>query len=239
MMIRGAGPSPGDDRITGGTPVAPAFRVAPQARASGDAGGQAGKLLLLRPDCQHLALVVGAEIGGRRVVQRRRLRPITRLAVEFLQKPRSIGGIDLRFERQVQAGEGGGMVHQVDLHAANVDRLHPTLLHGAHRGDCLRLGVIKESLALGIHRPGPGMRSAGGRIAPTALDPANGGQQIGRDCAAVFCRGNCHPAQQALGDRWLQDRFSPGRRGQRQQGQCHEAEAPHGADHRTQALAKG
>jgi len=70
--------------------------------------------------------------------------------MQVVQKVRCIGRVGGRVERLIQAGERIGMVHQVDLHAADVDRLDAARLQCVDRGDRLGLGVVVAALPLGV-----------------------------------------------------------------------------------------
>ena len=89
------------------------------------------------------------------------------------------------------------MMHQVDLHAADVDRAHAARLQRPHGGDRLRLGVVEAALSLGIDRPGPGLtppvRGSGRPLStrPIAASrcAASAGALRGRDGAAHWVQG--------------------------------------------------
>ena len=126
--------------------------------------------------------------------------------LQLAQEPRGILRVGARIEALVERGEGGGVVDQIDLEAANVDRTDAARLVLADGADGLGLAAEMLAAARGVDRPRP---AAALRIRPTALNLADRRQQSGRQAPAAL---GFHPRLEA-GDR---HQFSPrrGRRGE-------------------------
>ena len=101
---------------------------------------------------------------------------------QLLEKPRGVVGVGRRIESLLQGREGGGMMHEVDLRAADVDGPHASSLSLPHPCDRLPLGVEEVRLTLGVDRPRPGLAHARGLVAPAALDDADRLQQTRWGC---------------------------------------------------------
>ena len=112
-----------------------------------------------------------------------------------------MGGIECLIQRR----EGFGVVHQVDLHAADVDRLTARGLDLLDRGDRVFLGSIEMADTLEIDRPRPGSDPAGVGIDPARLAVGDGVQYPGRQ----------FPVRLGGGDRGLTHRGRREQRGQR------------------------
>jgi hypothetical protein len=133
------------------------------------------------------------------VVVAHRLQPVpagTRV-VQFLEETAGIVGVGHRIERLVQRREGRGMVHQIDLAAANVDGAHAASLRLPHPVHRLCLGVEDVRFSFSVDRPGPGFASSCGLVAPAALDHADGLQDTGRDAVSCLGGSQCSPAHLA------------------------------------------
>ena len=168
------------------------------------------QLPLLHPGVRDLGLIGGGQLGRGGVIQCRGTRPVVGLGVQIGQEARGIGRVGGGIERLLQAGEGIRMVHQVDLHAADVDRADATGLQPPRRGDRLLLGVVEAALPFGIDGPGPGRQHAAGRIAPAALDPADRRQELRRQGAGPLGGNDRGAAQRAWGED-RDERRGPGR----------------------------
>ena len=144
------------------------------------------------------------------------------------QKPAGVIGIHSRIEGRIQAGKGIGMVHQVDLHAAHVDRPDASRLHRPHRADRLRLGVIEGPLPLGVDGPRPGVGHAGGRVPAAAFHPADRRHQPMRHAMGAFRRLDGRAAQQRRAAHRQRRGFAHGRDGQAKQHENKEIAALHG-----------
>ncbi|MFC7538400.1 hypothetical protein ACFQU2_01620 [Siccirubricoccus deserti] len=70
--------------------------------------------------------------------------PVAAAGLQLGQEAGGVAGIGQRVEGLLQAGEGVGVVAQIDLQAANVDRAHPGCLQLPHRGNRCRL--VREKL---------------------------------------------------------------------------------------------
>jgi len=62
----------------------------------------------------------------------------------------------LRIEGFLENRRSDAVMHQIDLHAADIDRAMALCLVGAHGGDGRRLGRKEMTLAFDIDGPGPG-----------------------------------------------------------------------------------
>ena len=82
--------------------------------------------------------------------------PRSRLVVQGAQKSRSVGDVGRGIERLLQAGERVRVMHQVDLHAADVDAPPPGPPQPLDPADGLGLGVEVAAVAGVVRRPGPG-----------------------------------------------------------------------------------
>ena len=132
--------------------------------------------LFLGPHRHHFALIRLTQFRRGGMVPGRRLFPRPGLSLELDQETCRVAGIHVRIESLLQRGERMRVVHQVDLHAADVDRAHSLGLQGLHRGHRLRLGLVHVVGALGVDAPWPrigrpvrptGARSRSGRSPPS------------------------------------------------------------------------
>ncbi len=172
----------GCSRKTRGKPGAGAVIVAFQAWASGVAGHESAETLLHRPHRQNLARWYSAPRSAKSPNDTAPPPPTTEacLRVKHFEEARRIGRILPGLERHLQAGERVRMLRQVDLHATDIDRALAARLQCPHRRDGLRLGVVEQPLAPGIHRPWPGAPVPADWIPPPALHPPDRGQQMRR-----------------------------------------------------------
>lgn len=167
------------------------------------------------------------------MVQRAGLRPIRRLMEQLDQKSSGIAGIGLRVEGLLQGRERLRVVHEVDLHAPDIDRAYALVLQPLDGGDRFGLGGEIQALAFRIHGPRPGQPLAGPRIGTPAFHPADGGQQMVGDDRAALGRLDRGLAQQARLTRGLR------RLGTGGDNQAEEAEARQEAAHRPDPRAAG
>ena len=126
---------------------------------------------------EHPALVVFAQLLGLRVVVGGGEAPILGLGIEAGQELDGIDGVGRRVESVFQGREGGGVEHQVHLHAADVDRHLALCLQGLHGGDGVLLRVEEAADAIDVDGPGPGADPAHHRVEPAAFHAGDGGQQ--------------------------------------------------------------
>ena len=110
------------------------------------------------------------------------------LREELLEELGGVAGVGSGVERIFERGEGGGVVHEVDLHAADIDGAGTTGLVGLNGGDGLLLGVENLADALDIDGPGPGHDAAA--LAPSAFHDGDGLHQPVRHAKGAFGLGD-------------------------------------------------
>ncbi len=97
-----------------------------------------------------------AKFGGGGMVAAGRRDPRAGFLIQFLEEIGGIPGVRRRIERLGEVAEGIAVIAQIDLHAADVDAVHPARLQGLDRGDRGADRREVTPLPLGINCPGPG-----------------------------------------------------------------------------------
>lgn len=118
-----------------------------------------------------------------------RRRPISGAREQRFQVAHRVADIGLGVEAGLHAGEGVGVVQQVDLHAADVDRPRPGGQARLHLGDRLLAAGHVAPFAGGVEGPRPGLHPAG-RRASAGLDAGDGAQQAGRQAGILVGKGD-------------------------------------------------
>ena len=90
--------------------------------------------------------------------------PVAMQGIERIQERGSILGVAAGIEGFVQAGEGVGVMQQIDLHAPGIDGTDAFGLKLPHRRDGFLAGVEILAGAFGVDRPGPWPDHAGCRV---------------------------------------------------------------------------
>ena len=135
------------------------------------------------PSGHHALLIVGPDRRRLRVIGRGGLHPASAAAVQRIEEAGGVECVGGGIERRIQRGEGVRMVHQVDLHAADIDRAHALRLHRAHGVDRLPLAGEELAAALDIDGPGPGPDLAGRSGRPLSTSAMAPSRRSGRRSA--------------------------------------------------------
>ena len=149
------------------------------------------------PDGEDLLGVVAADFGGEGMVAGDGERPGTGLGEELLKESGGVAGVGGRVEGFFERGEGVGVVHEVDLHAADVDGAGAAGAVGGDGGDGLLLCVEPFADALDIDGPGPGGDGAG-VVAAAAFHDGHGLHQAVRHGGDVLDQGDGGAAERGL-----------------------------------------
>jgi hypothetical protein len=133
-----------------------------------------------RTERRRLAVIIAGRLG-----------PTPGALIEFIQETGGVARIGPGIERLIQAGEGGRVIHQVDLQAAHVDRLDPEIAQRLHRGHRGRLGREKEAQPGDVDRPRPRPDRAGARVRPATFNQGNRWKQARGKLRRVLCGRDC------------------------------------------------
>ena len=127
--------------------------------------------------------------------------PGSGLSEQFAQVFGGVAGVGCGIERLIEGGEGVRVVHQVDLHAADVDGAFALRLVGLDGGDNFGAGFVNMIGAFDVDAPRPGVDLSLG-VSPAAFDAADRRHQLVRNTGADFCCADRLPALHSRRGGW-------------------------------------
>ncbi|MEJ1977685.1 MAG: hypothetical protein WDN49_17815 [Acetobacteraceae bacterium] len=106
--------------------------------------------------------------------------------MEALQEDGGVLGVCLRVERLIQCGERIRMMHEVDLHAADIDGADAGRLSVLYRSDRFSLAVEEISRSSHVDCPRPWRNAPALRVGSAALNHADRIKQARAVCCGTF-----------------------------------------------------